>query len=160
MKEIVLQHFFEGYATVEELAADVAEAFDWHVNSAGTVLSRLNTIDVNHEFAVSPEHIGKLVDAVLVGDISLDGLDAICFALEASDAFSWDTDTCDGERVAESLFWLGGPEINYALTPAVLTKIRHYLLTGENTLGPEDVGDRGERAHRLRVNRKQLDRDV
>ena len=160
MKEIVLQHFFEGHATVEELSADVTGAFTRHVDSAGTVFSQLNCIDMSHEFAVLPTHIAKLVDAVLAGDLSLDGLDAICFALEASDSFSWDTDTPDGERVAESLFWLGTPEINYALSPVVLNKIRLYLLTGENTLGPEDVGERGTGPHLLTVNRKQVDRDV
>ena len=160
MKEIVVQHFFEGHATVEELSADVAGAFARHVDSAGTVISRLNCIDMSHEFAVLPTHIVKLVDAVLSGDLTLDGLDAICFALEASDSFSWDTDTPDGERVAKSLFWLGTPEINYALSPVVLNKIRVYLLTGENTFRPEDVGKRGRGPHLLTVNRKQLDRDI
>lgn len=145
MKEIIVQHFFEGHATVEELAADVASAFDRQVDSAGTVFSRLNSVDMNHEFAVSTANIVKLVDAVLAGGLSLDELDTICFALEASDSFSWDSDTLDGERVAVSLFWLGTPEINYALTPAVLNKIRRYLVSGENTLGPEDVGEHGER---------------
>ena len=160
MKEIVLQHFFEGHASAEDLAADAAGAFERHVDSAGTVFSRLNAIPMNHEFAVSAEHIVKLVDAVLGAGLSLDALDAICFCLEASDSFTWDTDTADGERVAESLFWLGTPEINYALTPSVLTKIRHYLVSGENTLTQADVGERGKRPRLLTVNQMHRDRDV
>jgi len=61
---------------------------------------------------------------------------------EPPERWLWDTDTPDGERVAEALFWLGTPEISYPLTPPVPAKVRHYLLTGENTLGEADLAPR------------------
>lgn len=41
--------------------------------------------------------------------------------------------------MADAVFWLGSPETNYPLTPAVLAKVRHYLLTSENTLTLADT---------------------
>ena len=160
MKEIVLQHFFEGHATVEELAADTVHAFDRRTDSGGTVFSQLHALPMNHEFAVRSEHVLRLVDAVLAEQLSLDALDAICFCLEASDSFTWDTDTADGERMAEALFWLGTPEVNYPLTRSVLDKVRHYLLTGEETFTRDDLRPPGKRPHLLSVNRMDRDRDV
>ena len=160
MKEITLRHYLEGHATVEELAADTADAFDRLTDSAGTVFSQLRAIPMDREFAVTPDHVLKLVDDVRAGRLSLDALDAICFCLEASDSFTWDTDTADGERVAEALFWLGTPEVNYPLTPKVLGKVRHYLLTGEDTFTSDDLRPPGQRPHLLSVNRLERDRDV
>lgn len=160
VKEIVLQHFFEGHAAVEELATDTVGAFDRHTDSAGTVFSRLNAVPMNHEFPVTSQHIIKLIDAVQAEFLTLDALDAICFCLEASDHFTWDTDTVDGERVANSLFWLGTPEVNYPLTASVLTKVRHYLETGEGTFTRDDLGKPRPRPRLLSVNELHRDPDV
>ena len=159
MKELVLRHFFEGHASAHELAADAEGAFERRVDSAGTVFNRLRSTPMSEDFAVSASHVARLVEVVQAGQVSLDSLDAICFCLEASDHFVWDTDTEDGERVARALFWLGTPEINYPLTPLVLEKIRRYLLRGENTLTDADARTRVPRPH-LTINRKYRDRDV
>ena len=160
MKEIVIQHFFEEHATVEELAADAVGAFDRRSDSAGTVFSELRATPMNPHFLVETSHIIRLVDAVQAGKLDLDALDAICFCLEASDHFTWDTDTPDGERVANGLFWLGSPEVNYPLTPSVIGKIRHYLVTGEETFTRNDLRPAGERPRLLTVNRMDRDADV
>ena len=133
MRETVLEQFFEGHIAAEALASDVAGAFDRHVDSAGNVFSRLNAVRMAHEYPVTTQHIIMLVDAVVAGSLTLEALDAICFALEASDHFKWNVDNVDGERVAKNLFWLGTPEINYPLTDAVLAKVRHYLKTRQET---------------------------
>ena len=39
---------------------------------------------------------------------------------------------------------VGSAEINYPLTPIVLGKIRHYLLTGDNTLTRDDIPKDGK----------------
>jgi hypothetical protein len=87
-----------------------------------------------------------LIDGVQTGALGLRALDAICFALEASDEFEWDTDTPEGERVAQSLFWLGSPEVNYPLTAQVVEKIRYFVTSGVETFTREDFeADKGER---------------
>lgn len=138
MKEVVLRLFFQGHATVQELARDVVGSVSRERPAGGPVISRHHIEDMAAEFDVKPEHIVRLIDAVTRGELSLEDLDAICFCLEASDRFVWSGDTPQGERVAEALFWLGTPEINYPLTPGVLAKVRHYLLTGENALTRDD----------------------
>ena len=140
MKEIVLRQFFEGHATAAELARDMAgtrvadQPSGFRSSGNYRVEPMAGTLDV------TPPHVVRLVDAVAAGALSLADLGTAVFCIEAQPArWRWDTDTPDGERVADAFFWLGSPEINYSLTPAVLTKIRHYLLTGENTLTHADV---------------------
>jgi hypothetical protein len=139
MNEIVLRRYFEGLASVEELAADTEMAFGRDTGSAGVVFSQLRVVTMDDDFEVTSAHVHSLVDAVRGGHLSLPALDAICFCLEASDAFHWDSQTTDGHRVADALFWLGTPEINYPLTPSVLEKIAHYLTTGERLLSAADT---------------------
>jgi hypothetical protein len=160
VREIVVQRFFEGEATAQELAADAAHAFDRHTDSAGTVFSQLKAEPSDRDSPVAARDIIKLVEATENGEISLDALDAICFCIEASDHFTWDTDTPDGERVSRSLFWLGTPEVNYPLTESVLAKVKHYLRTGEETFTREDLRPHGERASLLSVNRLDRGPDV
>lgn len=138
VKEVVLRFFFQGHATVRELARDVAGSVSRQEPHGGPAVSRHRIEDMAVEFDLRPEHVVQLIDEVARGELSLEDLDAICFCLEASDRFVWDGDTPEGERVAEALFWLGTPEINYPLAPGVLAKVRHYLLTGENTLTRDD----------------------
>lgn len=139
MREVVLRFFFQGHATAEELARDVAGSVSREGPAGGPVVSRHHVEAMAADFELRPEHVVMLVDAVDSGELSLTDLDAICFCLEASDRFGWNGDTPEGERVADSLFWLGTPEINYPLTPSVLAKVRRYLLTGENSLTREDT---------------------
>jgi hypothetical protein len=148
MKEVVIQDFFAGRATAKEVAAEAAGAVERHTDGGGTKHSRLRSIAAPGEFEVTPEHLLKLLDAIEAGQLNLDELDAVCFCVEASDGFSWDADETEGgRRVAQALFLLGTPEINYPLTPVVLGKIRHLLLTGEETFGREDLAPQTTRPH-------------
>ena len=135
MKEIVVRDFFDGLATARAVANELAvtrlagEPRGFHSSGNYRVEPMATT------FALASEHVVRLVDAVTSGDLSADALDTLVFCLEAQpDRWLWDTDTPAGVRVANTLLWLGSPEINYPLSASVLAKIRHYLLTGENTL--------------------------
>ena len=139
MNEVVLRLFFQGQATAAELASSTVGTVSREGPAGGPFVSRYRIEDMAVDFDVRPEHVVQLIDAVADGALSLADLDAICFCMEASDRFLWDTDTPEGERVAEALFWLGTPEINYPLTPEVLAKVRRYLLTGENRLTDADI---------------------
>jgi hypothetical protein len=135
LEESSVQASFEGAID----APAMARAIDGTVEvSAQGDVRRHHIRGMEGEFQVSPEHLVHIVDAALAKELSGTDVDAIVFCLEASDHFTWDTDTPLGERIADSLFWLGTPEINYPLTETVLSKIRHYLVTGENTLEDED----------------------
>jgi hypothetical protein len=141
MKEIVLQHFFEGHTTAKELSDDL-EGTRQALEPAGFRSSaNYRVVPMSHEFTVEAAHVARLVDAVASGALSLELLGDLLFCMEASDRFRWDTDTADGERVAEAVFWLGTPEVNYPLNARVLSKIRHYLIAGENTLESTDLAE-------------------
>ncbi len=161
MKESIVHDFFAGRATARELAAEVAGATERYTDSAGTKHSRLHCIPASSEFELRAEHLLRLLDAVESGDLDLEALDTVCFCAEASDTFSWNADeTEDGRRVAEALFLLGTPEINYPLTPGVLGKIRHLLLTGENTFTSDDAPPQGPRPHLISERRWERAPDV
>ena len=160
MKEIVIRHFFEGCAAAAELAAEAADALDRRTDSAGTVFSRLNMRPMESEFDLEPQHLVALVDAVLAGTIDLAALEAIAFAVEASDHFLWDTDTEGGDRVARALFLLGAPEINYPLTTVVLRKIKHLLESGEETFDAADQRPPEPRPHLISEKSWHRDPDV
>ena len=149
MKEILIRFFFEGRVSAEDLAAEASRAFELRTDSNGTRFAHMRAIPMRTEFDVSPRHMLMLLDAFEAGRVDPDALDAICFCLEASDSFVWDADTEAGSRVAETLFLMGSPEINYPLTLPVLEKIRHLLLTGEQTFTPADRAPRTVRPHLL-----------
>jgi hypothetical protein len=142
MKELTLRHFFEGHASAADLDRDAGGSMERRVDGNGTQFAQHRITDMAGEFTVTTEHMLRLVDAVISGELSFDALDAIAFCLEASDRFSWDIEEDNGDRIADALFWLGTPEINYPLTPNVLEKIRQYLLTGEKTLTRADTRQR------------------
>ena len=144
MNEATIRDFFEGITAATELDRAWAGAFVEEPSSDGTVVRRLRTVQLPQSYVVTPDHIAALVDAAKAATLSLRALDAICFSLEASDQFEWDTDTAEGERVAHALFWLGSPEVNYPLSTTVLEKIRRYVLTGQDTFTSDDLrGARG-----------------
>ena len=143
MKEILLRQFFEGHASAADLAADVIGTRAAEEPPGFHSSANYRVVPMARPFAVHPDHVVRLVDAVTDGTLPLADLDTLVFCLEAApERWLWDTDTPEGERVAEALFWLGSPEVNYPLTSSVLEKVRHYLLTGENTFSKDDLARR------------------
>ena len=131
--------YFEGEATAAELAEDIVGSVTVSGRRDGPAIRHYRCEDMVVDYTLTPANLVQLIDAVLAKDITSDDLDVIGFCLEASEHFEWDSATPEGERVAETLFWLANPEINYPLTPEVLAKIRRYLLEGENTLTLADT---------------------
>jgi hypothetical protein len=140
MKEDTVRRFFEGEYGPAHLEADFPGTVTREGPVQGPSVYRFHVEPMSIDFALEPSHIVKLIDAVLAEQLRPEILQITCEWLDTgSDSFLWDADTPEGARVAETLFWIGTPEINYPLTQAVLSKIRHYLLTGENLLTPADA---------------------
>ena len=86
---------------------------------------------------VSAADIDRLVAAIESGSITQEQAGIAAFLLEsATERFLWDADTSDGERVANVLFWVGMPGVNYPLTAEILGAMRWYLRTGEQSMRP------------------------
>lgn len=140
MKEIVLRHFFEGHASAHELRLDAVGMRYREGPDRGPHVYRYDVVPMGEEFELRPKHLVMLLDALEGGTISARDVEDLASWLEgAVDRFLRDVETQDGERVAEALFLLANPDINYPLTPRVLGKIRHYLTTGEKTLSRADL---------------------
>jgi hypothetical protein len=148
MNGTVLLGYFEGRVSAVELKADL----DGTRTRLGSDSVRHNMVDVDRNFSVTTNHLIKLCDAVLAGDIPPEQLEWIGFGLIASDHFHWDTDTLDGERVADALIDWASPTTNYVLTMETVAKFRRRLATGENTFDKMDFGSAGISSGRVTWN--------
>ena len=141
MTEQLLYDFLAGLASAEELGPALVAARiapdTWRFRTSDNY--RVEPLIRPRE--VTPRHIERFIDALETGALSNEHVAIACFLIQAGTGrFMWDTDTSEGERVADAIFWLGTPEINYPLTPDTLTRIRQYLHTGDNTLAAESSG--------------------
>jgi hypothetical protein len=135
MREQTLRDFFAGVASAQDLAQDVEGSVEY----SGPHTSRQRITDMDAEFAVRPQHLVRLCDAVLAGALPPEILEPIGFCLVASDRFIWDGDDRDGARVAEVAHDWSAPQVNYVLNQATVAKFRHFLLTGEQVLDRDDL---------------------
>lgn len=135
MHEQVLREYFSGSTSAAELRRDLEGAL---VRTSAHV-TRHPIVDMSDDFEVRPEHLIRVCDAVLAGELAPDALAAIGFCLVASDCFFWDGDTPEDERVANAAYDWSAPEVNYALTLTTVAKFRHRLATGESTFTRADL---------------------
>jgi hypothetical protein len=128
MHESVLRDYFTGETDAAALRADLSGA----VVATGPRSSSQHIVDMTADFELRPEHLVRLCDAVLSGELEPDDLEAIGFCLVASDHFIWDGDLPPGDVVAETVHDWSAPEINHKLTPDTVRKFRERLLTGKD----------------------------
>ena len=133
----VLQQFFEDRESASILAGDLRSAFE----RTSLDSYRLRMTDLKADFAVRSEHLVKLCDAVLRGELDPEALRAVGFGMIASEHFDWDADTPDGKIVGKTLYDWASPEVNYRLSLATVKKFRHRLLTGEEIFTRADYFD-------------------
>lgn len=132
VNEQLLVDFLNRRATATELgAALVAARLEPDTPNYRTT-GNYRVTPIREPVQITPAHMEELVRAVEAGALTEEQVGIAAFLMEAQpDRFIWDTDTPEGERVADVLFWLGNPSINYPLTQANLAAFRRYLRTGE-----------------------------
>lgn len=91
-------------------------------------------MDEQHTFGAN--HLVRLCDAVLAGDIEPSHLETVGFCLIASDRFDWPYDTPEGDRIAEVIHAWSAPEVNYPLTAHNVGQWRLQLLDQPATFEP------------------------
>ena len=128
MHESVLKDYFSGKADVAMLRADL----DGSVVVSSPSLSSQHIVDMSSDFELLPEHLVKLCDSVLAGELEPVALETIGFCLISSDHFVWDGDVSPGDVIAETVHDWSAPEIKYPLTIDNVRKFRERLLTGKN----------------------------
>jgi hypothetical protein len=137
MTEQALKNFFENKIDALTLATAL--------NGSQTPIGRDSThiavgqLEDEDDFPITTDHLVKLCDAVLEGQLQLIDLNTIAFAMMFSDTFDWDGENDKGRIVSETVFAWDNPEIDYALTTENVRKWKHYLTTGESVFDPQEL---------------------
>ena len=137
MHEQTLRDFMTGDATAAELRRDLANA----IVQRGHDSYEHPIVPMVDPFDLTPQHLVRLCDAILAGDLPAASLEPIGFCLIASDRFDWQ-DGPAGETLAKTLNDWATPQINYPLNESTVAKFRQRLLTGEDTFTRADLKTR------------------
>lgn len=127
MTEEKLRDYFDNRLTPQKLTSDLKDS-QRRMSYDTTAVHIINIED--GEFEVKKEHLIKLCDDVISGQLGLTDLNTIGFALIASDYFTWDSNKADGELVSNVIFEWDNPEIGFDLTIKNVRLWKEYLLTG------------------------------
>lgn len=136
MKETVLRDYFENRVTVETLAENVKDTQKRATYDTTSV--QVEQIQDGTTYQVRKEHLLKLCNEVLNGNLLLEDINSIALALVFSEYFVWDTKTEEGEMIETTIYDWDSPEINFPLTLSNMKLWKHYLETGEYRLGIEN----------------------
>ena len=134
MHESLLKEYFDGVVGAVALQKDLVGA----VKKTGAISSSQSIVSMVNDFEVRPNHLVKLCDEVLAGNLQPADLEVIGFCLIASDHFCWDGDVPPGDVIAETVHDWSAPEVNYRLTIDTVKKFKQRLLTGENLFTKDD----------------------
>lgn len=118
MREETIAAFLVGQMDAAPLNSEALQSIRRH----DEVRTAIAITDMHRPFALSRVHVIRLCDAAIEGSIEEDALNAIAFALIATDHFEWEDDI-----IAEVLADWSAPEINYPLTPATISMHRSWL---------------------------------
>ncbi len=129
MREVILKEFFEDQINIDALVADLSGT-----STTESDITHVRIQDMDTEFVVKPNHLVKLCDAALGNKLSSFHLKSIGFCLVASDTFEWDSDTVEGNRVAEVVFCFSSPETNYELNRHNIELFKSLLINGGKPL--------------------------
>ncbi|HTD40936.1 MAG TPA: hypothetical protein VK671_09975 [Mucilaginibacter sp.] len=126
MKDAVLRDYFENLISTDILYMDVEGS---EVKTSYDVISvYIDQIKDGSEYIVTKDHLLKLCNDALSGNLKMSHLTTIAFALEFSDYFTWDSD--EDDIVATVVFDWDNPEINFQITLDNLKLWKIYLETG------------------------------
>jgi hypothetical protein len=132
MHELILKQYFEDELPIEILAADVKNT--QRKETYDTTSVNVNQIQDNGTYQVKREHLLKLCNEAISGNLILEDINSIALALVFSEYFVWDSKTVEGEIIETVVYDWDSPEINFPLTIENMLLWRHYLLTGEYKL--------------------------
>jgi hypothetical protein len=127
MTEEKLRDYFNNQLTPEELSLDLKDSQKRTSYDVTSVY--INNIEYG-EFEIKKEHLVKLCEDVISGQLALTDLNTIGFALMASDYFTWDDNGTAGEILSNVIFEWDSPEIGFDLTIKNVLLWKDYLLTG------------------------------
>lgn len=136
MRETVLRDYFDNKVTVEILAENVRGTQKRATYDITSV--QVGQIQDGRTYQVRKEHVLRLCNEVLNGNLTLEDINSIALALVFSEYFVWDINTKEGEMIETIIYDWDSPESNFPLTPSNMKLWKRYLETGEYELGREN----------------------
>lgn len=123
MHEAMLRDFFENKTSAGELVADISSSVE-----KKREVTAYSIEDMEENFLVAPEHLARVCDAFLRGELAAADVQAIGFCLIASDHFFWDGSDPIGERVTAVASDWSTPMVGRPITVESVRMWRDLLL--------------------------------
>lgn len=137
MTEQTLLNYFLNAATVDELKEDLKGS--QQKTSDDTTSVYINSIDTDEEFYVTKDHLIKLCDDAINGNLTTTDLNTIAFAIISSDFFAWDNEADDANIIETVIYDWDNPEIGFDITIKNIGHWKKYLQTGNYNLDREEL---------------------
>jgi hypothetical protein len=132
-----LLNYFQNTATVDELAEDLKGS--QQKSSYDATSAYVTTIDTGKEFNVTKDHLIKLCDDVISGNLTTSDLNTIAFAIISSDFFTWDNEADDATIIETVIYDWDNPGIGFDITIKNVGHWKEYLQTGNYNLDKEEL---------------------
>ena len=132
MTESILKEYLEDKISSELLSADLNGSIKKMTYDTSQI--SVQVMETHSEFEVEPQHINKILNDTLNGNLTYDNLKTIASGLMFSDYFTWDSETEIGERVANIIFELDNTGIGFPITTENLKSWKKYLKSGIHNL--------------------------
>ena len=132
MTESILKEYFEDKINSEFLSADL----NGSIKKLTYDTSQISVVamESDFEFEVEQNHVNKILNDALNGNLTFDNLKTIASGLMFSEYFTWDSDTEIGNRIATIIVELDNTEINFPISTENLKLWKEYLESGIHKL--------------------------
>lgn len=129
MTEQILKDYLNGITSAEILSKDLVGTVS---GTRDIFFYKIIDINSNDQFVVTSKHLIKICVDIISHKIRIEDLRVIAFALEASDYFTWDTNTTDGTKVEDAIANWSSPVNSKPTTMEYINYCAFYLETGEH----------------------------
>ena len=129
MTEQILKDYLDSKVSADILSNDLIGTVN---NGRDISYYKITEIKSDDKFVVTTNHVIKICLDIISNKIKLEDLRAVAFALEASDYFTWDTNTKDGSKVDDAVSNWSTPENSKPTTMDYIKCCAYYLNTGEH----------------------------
>ena len=132
MTESILKEYFKNKISSELLSADLNRSITKMTYDTSQI--RVVAMESDSKFEVEQNHLNKILNDTLNGNLTFDNLKTIASGLMFSEYFTWDSDTEIGNRIATIIIELDNTEINFPITTENLKLWKEYLESGIHKL--------------------------
>jgi len=122
LRESAIRDFLLGQLAPEDLTVEALQA----IHRVDLIMCQVDIEDMQEGFRIDPNSLTRFCDAISQGRMTGDALRHVAFTIIASDRFDWEDDLA-----GEVLHDWAAPEIDYALDPQNMKRVRRWLLREE-----------------------------